>query len=88
MSKKRNYELGSKWRLGKLNADYKTHKIKKKLGYDMPDILRRKKAKPKARVIRCKHEYQFVETTTIFSNWKYDVHECNKCKKRKSKRHV
>ncbi len=82
MGKKRTFELGRSWRLGKLAADYKAHKINKKsLGYLKDPIMRRKKT------TKCEHDYVLVELKkySFLKNSAFEVYECSKCKKHKWK---
>ena len=78
MSKKRSYALGSKWRLGKLDADYKEHKKNKKaLGYlTEPTMRSRKKTK-------CEHSFVFKEIKkyAFLKDSEFEIHACEKCHK-------
>lgn len=85
MSKARHFGLGRNWRLGKLAADYKAHKINKKSsGYLKEPTMRRRKVKAKKRVIRCKHEYEFADVEKRWI-WTQEIYFCAKCNKRKVK---
>ena len=78
MSKKRNYALGSTWRLGKLNAEYKEHKVRKKsLGYLTEPTMRSRKA------TKCEHEFVLKELKkyAFLKDSEFEIHACEKCHK-------
>lgn len=82
MSKKRNFELGRRWRLSKLSADYRAHKQRKKsLGYLKDPVMRRRKS------TKCEHEFGLVEIKkySFLKDTQIEVHECKKCRKHKWK---
>jgi len=86
MSKKRNFELGRRWQLGKLSADYKQHKkLKKTTGYLDEPTMHQRKRKVKKPTLRCKHEWGEPEKVDLCASWGYEVSACSKCKKRKVK---
>ncbi len=77
MSKRRRIDLDRKWRLHKLLADYKEHKLRKKsLGYLREQPMRRCRAK------KCDHDYvpKGEKQLTLFGI-DLKIHKCSKCGK-------
>jgi len=90
MSRKRSWSLGSKWKLGKENEDYKQHKKNKRqggLGYMTEKVTRPGKNKKfPCKKLKGDHDFKIVKLKKYsFFDKCAEVSECTACKKIKYK---